>query len=171
MRTTIFCFRRKSSQPAMTWPPAVAVNSNHPELIAAASNGKKKKPGIIYLSSIPQGFNVSRTTGFFAQYGRVGRVYLQPGRVTNKPWKIFRIHLSCICYRRERESEPKGQVGSQLHRGLDRVYEQEVGQGGRLESQPVSGGRQEEVKVSRRHMEHQISARVRAQQLYFCRGW
>jgi len=73
-----FLFGRKSSQPVMTWPPAVAVNSNHPELIAAASNGKKKKPGIIYLSSIPQGFNVSRTTGFFAQYGRVGRVYLQP---------------------------------------------------------------------------------------------
>jgi len=73
-----YLFGRKSSQPAITWPPAVAVNSNHPELIAAASNGKKKKPGIIYLSSIPHGFNVSRTTGFFAQYGRVGRVYLQP---------------------------------------------------------------------------------------------
>ena len=73
--------RRRPVAPAMTWPPAVAVNSNHPDLIGLGPEPgrKKKKPGIIYLSSIPQGFNVSRTTGFFAQYGRVGRVYLQPG--------------------------------------------------------------------------------------------
>ena len=32
----------------------------------------------MYLSSIPPGFNVSRTTSFFAQFGRVGRVFLQP---------------------------------------------------------------------------------------------
>jgi len=71
---------RRPVAPAMTWPPAVAVNSNHPDLIGLGPEPgrKKKKPGIIYLSSIPQGFNVSRTTGFFAQYGRVGRVYLQP---------------------------------------------------------------------------------------------
>jgi len=69
---------RKSSVPVMTWPPAVAVNSNRPELTGAAPGGKKKKPGIIYLSAIPPGFNVSRTTGFFAQYGKIGRVYLQP---------------------------------------------------------------------------------------------
>jgi len=71
---------RRPAAPTMTWPPAVAVNSNHPDLIGLGPEPgrKKKKPGIIYLSSIPQGFNVSRTIGFFAQYGRVGRVYLQP---------------------------------------------------------------------------------------------
>jgi len=65
----------RSPPAAITWPPAVADNSNRPSVGGA---GKKKKPGIVYLSSIPTGFNVSRTTGFFAQYGRVGRVYLQP---------------------------------------------------------------------------------------------
>jgi len=39
---------------------------------------KKRKPGIIYLSSVPQGMNVSSTTGFFAEFGHVGRVFLQP---------------------------------------------------------------------------------------------
>jgi len=40
--------------------------------------GRKKKPGIIFLSSIPQGMNVSQTTSFFCQFGKVGRVFLQP---------------------------------------------------------------------------------------------
>jgi len=40
--------------------------------------GKKKKPGIIFLSSIPQGMNVSQTTSFFSEFGKVGRVFLQP---------------------------------------------------------------------------------------------
>jgi len=40
--------------------------------------GKKKKPGIIFLSTIPLGMNVSQTTSFFSEYGKVGRVFLQP---------------------------------------------------------------------------------------------
>ncbi len=40
-----------------------------------------RKPGILYLSSIPPGFNVSQTTLFFAQFGQVGRVFLQPDPV------------------------------------------------------------------------------------------
>jgi len=39
---------------------------------------KKRKPGIIYLSSVPEGMNVSDTTSFFEEFGRVGRVFLQP---------------------------------------------------------------------------------------------
>jgi len=39
---------------------------------------RKKKPGIIYLSSIPHGMNVSQTTSFFCEFGKVGRVFLQP---------------------------------------------------------------------------------------------
>ena len=42
------------------------------------NSGKKKKAGIIYLSSIPTGFNVARTITFFSQFGLVGRVFLQP---------------------------------------------------------------------------------------------
>jgi len=40
--------------------------------------GRKKKPGIIFLSSIPTGMNVSQTTSFFSEFGKVGRVFLQP---------------------------------------------------------------------------------------------
>lgn len=52
------------------WPP-----QNIP---LAVPGDKKKKPGIIYLSSIPPGFNVSCTIAFFSQFGKVGRVFLQP---------------------------------------------------------------------------------------------
>ncbi|XP_059087237.1 activator of basal transcription 1-like [Tigriopus californicus] len=41
---------------------------------------RKKKPGIIYLSSIPPGFNVTRTTEFFSAMGKIGRVFLQPDK-------------------------------------------------------------------------------------------
>ena len=54
------------------WPP-----QNIPMAVPDKSN--KKKPGIIYLSSIPPGFNVSTSIGFFSQFGKVGRVFLQPG--------------------------------------------------------------------------------------------
>merc|ERR1719237_945045 len=39
---------------------------------------KRRKPGIVYLSCIPPGYNVSQTTMFFTQFGQVGRVFLQP---------------------------------------------------------------------------------------------
>ena len=50
--------------------------------LAVPGDKNKKKPGIIYLSSIPPGFNVSCTIGFFSQFGKVGRVFLQPGIFT-----------------------------------------------------------------------------------------
>jgi len=59
------------------WPPPGVENiiQNDDRKL---KDDKKRKPGIIYLSSIPIGYNVSRTTGFFSQFGRVGRVFLQP---------------------------------------------------------------------------------------------
>jgi ESF2/ABP1 family protein len=53
------------------WPP-----QNIPLTVTDKSN--KKKPGIIFLSSIPPGFNVTTTITFFSQFGKVGRVFLQP---------------------------------------------------------------------------------------------
>jgi len=53
------------------WPP-------HNIPMAVPDKGNKKKPGIIYLSSIPPGFNVSTSIAFFSQFGKVGRVFLQP---------------------------------------------------------------------------------------------
>lgn len=53
------------------WPPPCATEFQE-------DTRNKKKPGIVYLSSIPPGYNVSGTIGFFSQFGRVGRVFLQP---------------------------------------------------------------------------------------------
>ncbi|KAK2580585.1 hypothetical protein KPH14_007707 [Odynerus spinipes] len=38
---------------------------------------KKKKSGIIYLSTIPKYMNITRIREIFSNYGKVGRVYLQ----------------------------------------------------------------------------------------------
>merc|ERR1719510_2816297 len=54
------------------WPP-----QNIP-MACPDKSVNKKKPGIVFLSSIPPGFNVSTSIGFFSQFGKVGRVFLQP---------------------------------------------------------------------------------------------
>lgn len=41
------------------------------------STNKKRKRGIIYLSSIPQYMNVTRIREVFLEYGAIGRVFLQ----------------------------------------------------------------------------------------------
>ena len=48
-------------------------------MLLGGVRGKKKKTGIIDLSSIPTDYNVARTITFFSQFGKVGRVFLQPG--------------------------------------------------------------------------------------------
>jgi len=53
--------------------------------------GKKKKPGIVFLSSVPEGMNVSQTTSFFSEFGRVGRVFLQPDKTDKKTGKYNRV--------------------------------------------------------------------------------
>lgn len=37
-----------------------------------------KKSGVIYLSSIPPGMNVSKLREIMSQYGALGRIYLEP---------------------------------------------------------------------------------------------
>merc|ERR1719189_713125 len=54
------------------WPP-----QNIP-MTCPDKSANKKKPGIVYLSSIPPGFNVTTSIAFFSQFGKVGRVFLQP---------------------------------------------------------------------------------------------
>lgn len=53
-------------------------------------NSSKQKPGIIYLSSVPNGYNVGQTTAFFSEFGSVGRVFLQPSKNLSK--KIEKDH-------------------------------------------------------------------------------
>ena len=61
------------------WPPPGIENVMPNDADKKVQDKKKRKPGIVYLSSIPTGFNVSRTTSYFSQFGQVGRVFLQPG--------------------------------------------------------------------------------------------
>ncbi|KAK7065125.1 Activator of basal transcription 1 [Halocaridina rubra] len=39
---------------------------------------KKRKPGIIYLTTIPTGFDVNKIRKYFSEFGDIDRVYLQP---------------------------------------------------------------------------------------------
>ena len=45
--------------------------------LSVAQPEKKKKRGIIYLSSIPKYMNVTKVREIFSEYGEIGRVYLQ----------------------------------------------------------------------------------------------
>ncbi|XP_071441256.1 uncharacterized protein [Hetaerina americana] len=54
---------------------------------------KKRKHGIIYLSTIPKYMNVIKIREIFGQYGEVGRVFLQPAE-QGKPSKKLMKHYS-----------------------------------------------------------------------------
>jgi RNA recognition motif-containing protein len=43
-----------------------------------AENAKRRKPGLVYLSTIPPRMNVQQLREYFARFGEIGRVYLQP---------------------------------------------------------------------------------------------
>lgn len=59
---------------------------------------KKKKHGILYISSIPKFMTVSILRELLGEYARVGRIFLQPAKTENqkgKPFKIVQvIHLN-----------------------------------------------------------------------------
>lgn len=54
---------------------------------------KKKKKGIIYISSIPKHMNVAILRDMLGQYSKIGRIFLQPGKL---PGKYF-----VVCYTQE----------------------------------------------------------------------
>lgn len=45
---------------------------------------KKRKKGIIYISNIPKHMNVTRLKEILGEFGKIGRVYLQPEKVSSK---------------------------------------------------------------------------------------
>ncbi|XP_076058118.1 uncharacterized protein LOC143035230 [Oratosquilla oratoria] len=49
--------------------------------------GKRRKPGIIYLSSIPINMNVSKIREYFSKYGEIDRVFLQPSKKNKEAGK------------------------------------------------------------------------------------
>jgi len=59
--------------------------------VSPEAKAKRKKPGVIYLSSVPDGFNVSQTTAFFSEFGRVGRIFLQPDKTDKMKGKYNRV--------------------------------------------------------------------------------
>ena len=56
------------------------------------------KPGIVYLSTVPTGFNVSQTTTFFTEFGRLVGPLSNNSRVSPKfalKFKIFPLRINC----------------------------------------------------------------------------
>lgn len=45
---------------------------------------KKKKRGIIYISSIPKYMNVTILREMLSQYAKIGRIFLQPGKLSGQ---------------------------------------------------------------------------------------
>lgn len=52
---------------------------------------KKKKKGIIYISSIPKHMNVAILRDMLGQYAQVGRIFLQPGKLPGKYFRLLTI--------------------------------------------------------------------------------
>ncbi|XP_017094823.3 uncharacterized protein [Drosophila bipectinata] len=59
---------------------------------------KKRKKGIIYISNIPKHMNVTRLKEILSEFGTIGRVYLQPEKVSSekakKKRKRYNIHFT-----------------------------------------------------------------------------
>jgi RNA recognition motif-containing protein len=60
---------------------------------------KKKKQGIIYVSSLPKNLNVAMIREMFEKYGEVKRIFLQPKEKMgkNQMFKKMLKHLLCRC--------------------------------------------------------------------------
>ncbi|XP_067009096.2 activator of basal transcription 1 [Anabrus simplex] len=54
------------------------IDNTEPAISSRQDQLKKRKRGIIYISTIPPYMTVTKITEIFSQYGEVGRVFLQP---------------------------------------------------------------------------------------------
>lgn len=54
---------------------------------------KKRKKGIIYISNIPKHMNVTRLREILGEFGKIGRVYLQPEK------KLGECQFACLSVR------------------------------------------------------------------------
>lgn len=55
---------------------------------------KKKKRGIVFLSTIPPYMNVAKIREIFSKYGDIGRIYLQPS--ASKFCYYLRLCYCCV---------------------------------------------------------------------------
>lgn len=61
---------------------------------------KKKKPGIIYLGTLPPYMNVTKVKELFSQYGTLGRLFLQPA--ITKAGAVpcfFKVNCYCVMFK------------------------------------------------------------------------
>lgn len=61
-----------------------AVNAGTSGLDATEKPQKKKKRGIIYISSIPKFMNVTILREMLSQHAKIGRIFLQPGKLSGE---------------------------------------------------------------------------------------
>lgn len=52
--------------------------------VTSEPSEKKKKRGIIYISSIPKFMNVTILRELLSQYAKLGRIFLQPGKLSRE---------------------------------------------------------------------------------------
>lgn len=66
---------------------------------AADTDAKKKKKGIIYLSSIPKFMNVTILRELLSEYAAIGRIFLQPGKLSSEsePLCIDNSIFAAVC--------------------------------------------------------------------------
>jgi hypothetical protein len=63
--------------------------------ISDAVTRKKRKCGIVYISTLPPHMNVTKIREIFSVYGDIGRVFLQPAD-TGKGLKLCILSWECI---------------------------------------------------------------------------
>lgn len=98
--------------------------------ITSEPSEKKKKRGIIYISSIPKFMNVTILRELLSQYAKLGRIFLQPGKLSGELnilmeyteidfiYFIFHIFYFIFSGRRKSKKE-KTSFGSSFYRRLD----------------------------------------------------
>lgn len=61
-------------------------------LSSVITNTKKRKKGIVYLSSIPKYMNVTKLRELLGQFGKIERVFLQPA--SNRNTLLRHLYIS-----------------------------------------------------------------------------
>lgn len=70
----------------------VLFSRQNDEDIVEEDDPRKYKKGIIYLSTIPTGIDVSKIREIFSQFGDVGRIYLEKDTATKAKGKKTKFH-------------------------------------------------------------------------------
>ncbi|MCL4145713.1 UNVERIFIED_CONTAM: hypothetical protein GTU68_028516 [Idotea baltica] len=76
------------------------------ECLTTVKKVRRRKPGIIYLSTIPSSMNVLKIREYFSRYGQLGKVFLQPIKdKAGKKGKRFQFSEGWIEYKSKRKAK------------------------------------------------------------------